>query len=133
PSSRRAAGSDRRALAVGLVLAVIAFAIYWLSNRLYDAVRADLCYLADAFLHGRTDIERELGPWDVIRVGSKVYVPFPPFPAVVLMPLVAIVGPLVADQSESGINALLAASVVGLGWWATGVIGVQRLRDRFGL
>src|SRR3954452_1992015 len=133
PTSRRVAGSDRRALLVGLVLTVIAGLVYWLCNRFYDAGRGDLFYLADAFLHGRTDIERQLGPWDVILVGSKVYVPFPPFPAVVLMPLVALVGPIVADQWESGINALLAAAIVGLGWWATGVIGVERLRDRFAL
>ncbi len=133
PTSRRAAGYDRRALVVGLTLTVIAGLIYWLCDRLYDAGRGDLFYLADAFLHGRTDIARQLGPWDVILVGSKVYVPFPPFPAVVLMPLVAAVGPIVADQWESGINALLAALVVGLGWWAAGVIGVQRLRDRFAL
>ena len=133
PTSRRAPGYDRRPLVVGLTLTVIAGLIYWLCDRLYDAGRGDLFYLADAFLHGRTDIARQLGPWDVILVGSKVYVPFPPFPAVVLMPLVAAVGPIVADQWESGINALLAALVVGLGWWAAGVIGVQRLRDRFAL
>ncbi len=33
------------------------------------------------------------------------------------MPLVALVGPITADQWESGVNALLAAAGVGLCWW----------------
>ena len=130
---RPAAGASRRAVLVGLTLALLAGLVYWLSNRQYDAGRGDLFYLADAFLHGRTDIARQLGPWDVILVGARVYVPFPPFPAVLLMPLVAVVGPITADEWESGINAFLAAVGIALGWWVTGRIGVERLRDRFGL
>lgn len=116
---------------LGLALAGLAFAVYWLSNRSFDAGRGDLFYLADAFLHGHTWIAQTLGPNDVIYVGNHVYVPFAPFPAVVLMPLVAITGPVTADQWESGINAGLAAAVVGLAWWASGRIGVKQLGDRF--
>jgi hypothetical protein len=46
------------------------------------------------------------------------------------MPLVAITGPVTADQLESGINAILAASGVGMCWWLLGRIGVSRLTDR---
>lgn len=114
----------------GLLVAGLAFLAYWLSNRQFDAYRGDLFYLADAFLHGRTDIAVQLGPWDVILLDGLVYVPFPPFPAIVLMPLVAITGPELADQWESGINAGLAAIDLALAWWVLGRIGVARALDR---
>jgi hypothetical protein len=117
------------AIAVG----VLSFLMYSLSNRNYDAGRGDLFYLADAFLHGRTDIARELGPWDVILVNGRVYVPFPPFPAIALMPLVALTGPIVADQWESGINALLAAACVALAWRLMPAMGVFRRQDKLRL
>ena len=42
-----------RATVVGLIVALAAMAIYWLSNRFFDAQHGDFFYLADAFLHGR--------------------------------------------------------------------------------
>ena len=71
--------------------------------------RGDFFYLADAFLHGRTWLTFQPGPYDVILVDGRFYVPFAPFPAVAFMPLVAFIGPVRADQIESGINAVLAA------------------------
>jgi hypothetical protein len=116
---------------VGVGVAVIAFVIYWLSNRLFDATRGDFFYLADAFLHGRVWLDVRLGFQDVIVRNGHVYVPFAPFPAVALMPIVAVFGPVVADQWETGINAALAASTVGLAWWFAGRAGVRSLVDRF--
>ena len=78
-------------------------------------------------------IENALGPNDVIYHDGHVYVPFAPLPAVLLMPLVAVIGPVTADQWESGINAGLAATVVLLAWWTAGRIGVERIRDRVAL
>ena len=118
---------------VGVLVALVAFFVYWLSNRFFDAGRGDLFYLADAFLHGHTWISVVLGPNDVIYLDGHVYVPFGPFPAIALSPLVALVGPVTADQLEPGINAGLAAAVVGLAWWVAGRIGVERLRDRLAL
>ena len=114
-------------------MAVVAFVVYWLSNRAFDAYRGDLFYLADSFLHGRTSIDIVLGPNDVIYFNGLAYVPFAPFPAIVLMPLVALTGPVVADQWESGINAALAAGVVLCAWWVAGRIGATRIRDRLAL
>ena len=123
-----------RGLLIGLGVFVAAFLVYWLSNRLYDATRGDLFYLADAFLHGRTWIEVVLGPFDVIYgPDNRVYVPFAPFPAIVLAPIVALVGPASADQLEPGINAALAAAVAGLAWWVAGRLGVRRTVDRLAL
>ena len=76
----------------GILLAIASFFVYWLSNRAFDAGRGDLFYLADAFLHGRTWLDSCPGPFDIIYFDDHVYVPFAPFPAIVLMPLVAAVG-----------------------------------------
>ena len=43
----------------------------------------------------------------------------------------AVFGPVIADQWETGINAALAASTVGLAWWFAGRAGVRSLVDRF--
>jgi hypothetical protein len=120
-------------LVIGVAIVAASAVIYWLANRQFDAGRGDFFYLAHAFLQGRAAIDVQLGPNDVIPVGGRFYVPFAPFPAVALMPLVALLGPVTADQVESGINAALAAAGVGMCWWLLGRIGVARLTDRFWL
>jgi hypothetical protein len=123
------ARSDR-ATWIGLALVAGSAVLYWLANRQFDAGRGDFFYLADAFLHGRTGLSIQLGPFDVIPGNGLFYVPFAPFPAIALMPLVALTGPVTADQLESGINAALGAASVGMAWWTLGRVGVRRLSDR---
>jgi hypothetical protein len=122
-----------RGVVVGLVVVAVSAFIYWYANRDFDAGRGDFFYLADAFLHGRTWLDFQPGPYDVIIVDGRFYVPFAPFPAVVFMPLVAILGAVTADQIESGINAVLAAAGVGLCWILLARIGVRSLADRLAL
>jgi hypothetical protein len=122
-----------RATWFGLALVAVSALVYWLGNRYYNAGRGDFFYLADAFLHGRTWLDIGFSGWDQIVDGNRNFVPFGPFPAIAFMPLVALVGPLTADIYESGINAILAASAVGLCWMLMGRLGVQRLRDRLWL
>jgi hypothetical protein len=135
PSAWR--GRFDRPAQIGVGLTIIAALIYWLCNREFDAKHGDFFYLADAFLHGRTSIDvarvppGTIGAQDVIPFGSRFYVPFGPFPAIAFMPIVAVLGPVTADEWETGINAVLAAFTVGLGWWLLGRIGVRRLVDRF--
>ncbi|MGH2476767.1 MAG: hypothetical protein ACRDIL_16020, partial [Candidatus Limnocylindrales bacterium] len=123
-------GRPDRATWIGLGIVAVAAVIYWLADRQFDAGRGDFFYLADAFLHGQTGLSVQLGPYDVIPGDDRFYVPFAPFPAIALMPLVALIGPVSADQIESGINAILAASGVGMCWWMLGRVGVARLSDR---
>ena len=122
-----------RAFQLGLGITVVSFVIFWFCARDFDAGRGDFFYLADAFLHGRTYLPFQPGPFDVIIVNGRYYVPFAPFPAIALMPLVAVLGAVTADQVESGINAALAAAGVGLAWWMLGRMGVKRLSSRFWL
>jgi hypothetical protein len=123
--------------AVGVGLVVVAFFVFWLSNMNFSAGRADFMYLADAFLHGRVWIPLGLSPNapvtgenDVIIRAGHIFVPFAPFPAIALMPLVALIGPVNADHWETGINAALAACVVGLAYWVPGRIGVRPVMGR---
>lgn len=123
----------RSSAGLGVALAIASFVVFFLSNYKYDAGRGDLFYLADSFLHGRTWIDQALGPQDIIRLDGRIYVPFPPFPAIALMPLVAVTGPELADRLEPVVNASLAAVVVGLAWWFTTAAGVDHVRHRFWL
>ena len=122
-----------RSTVIGLALVAVSAVLYWLANRDFDAGRGDLFYLADAFLHGRTWLEFQPGQNDVIIEGDRFYVPFAPVPAIAFMPLVFLIGADSADIWESGINAFLAASTVGMGWWLLGRIGVERTWDRIWL
>ena len=135
PVAPRAGFLDRfdAASGAGIAVAAAAFLIYWLSDKNFDATRGDFFYLADAFLHGRVWLDVRLGYQDVIVRDGHILVPFAPFPAIALMPVVAVFGPVIADQWETGINAALAASVVGLAWWFAGRAGVQNVRDRLWL
>ena len=122
-----------RGFAIGMVVVAVSAVIYWFADRGFDAGRGDFFYLADAFLHGRTWLTFQPGPYDVIVIAGRYYVPFAPFPAVVLMPVVALLGAIGADQVETGIDAVLAAAGVGLCWMLLGRIGVRRLVDRIAL
>jgi hypothetical protein len=115
---------------VGIALIVASAVVYWLADRSFDAGRGDFFYLADAFLHGRTWLDFQPGPYDVIIIDGRFYVPFAPFPAFVFVPIVALLGAVRTDQLESGINAILAAGGVGLCWMLLGRIGVRSLVDR---
>ena len=126
-------GRLHRGFAVGLVVVAVSAVLYWIAGRSFEAGRGDFFYLADAFLHGRTWLTFQPGPYDVIITDGRFYVPFAPFPAVVFMPVVAVLGAVGADQVESGINAILAAGGVGLCWMLLGRIGVRRLVDRIAL
>lgn len=127
------AGRRDTSTVLGLVIVVVSAVIYWLACRGFDAGRGDFFHLADAFLHGRTWLLSQPGPNDVIIVGNQYYVPFAPFPAIALMPVVALLGAVGADQVESGINAILAGCGVGLCWMLLGRVGVPRRIDRLWL
>jgi hypothetical protein len=127
----RAATSSRRpAIIVPALCLATAFFVYLACAAPFHSGRPDFFYLADAFLHGRTWLERALGPYDIVIVGQRVYVPFAPFPAFVLAPLVALVGVSQAVAWEPVVNAFLATVGLGLLWRLSGRLGVRSVGDR---
>lgn len=122
-------GRYAAAVLVGAIAAILYLASSWafsLGGHLFDAGRPDYFYLADAFLHGRTWLDRSLGTWDTVVIDGRAYVPFAPFPAIALLPLVAAVGPAVAAAWEPVVNAAIAASGVTLCWVLAARLDVAR-------
>jgi hypothetical protein len=127
------------ALAVGAGLVALALAAYWLPGM--DRYYNHFVWQALAFLNGQTTIDwpvdmggfplgndwmqdiyplREL-TGDPSTTGALL--PFPPLPAIVLMPFVAVWGALTDIRA---VSVLIGAIVVGLAWWALGRMAVSR-------
>ena len=135
----RTAARNPTSWLVGLGLVLLAGALYWVSNPEHYNVYNHFVWQADAFLHGRAwfpypvpdggDIPPNWWFQDVYPLtlpdgtpDGRVLLPFPPLPAIVLVPFVAIWG-LAADQEAVAIG--LGAIGVGLAWW---MLGGLRLR-----
>lgn len=114
---------------LALAVTVIAAVVYLLSappsQPLDYFVR-----LADAFLHGRIYLT-EAPSWlsELVPASVGWYVPYPPMPAIVLIPFVAIFGTSVPEQMVSSATGAIS---VGLMFLAIGRLGV-RGRTRIGL
>ncbi len=123
------------AVTVGIVLALVAFAIYRLTyaDRFYD----HFVWQAAAFLEGHAAIRypvatsaERIGNWyfqDVLPVGridgiDRGLIPFPPLPAVLLVPFVAAYG---LDADDQLLFTLLAAVDVAICWWMIGRLRVS--------
>lgn len=104
----RESWSDNRTIALGLLALVVAcLVIYYLVGP--NQYHTDGWFpLADSFLHGRLWVDGSR-PW-IERVpgpNGEYFLPFPPIPALVLVPQVALFGPDVADTG--GMSALVGA------------------------
>jgi hypothetical protein len=127
------------ALAVGAGLIALALAAYWLpgSDRFYN----HFVWQALAFLHGTAVIDYPVNAggfpfgndWmqDIYPLSeltgdpatTGALLPFPPLPAILLVPFVAIWG---IGTDIRAISVLLGALDVGLAWWALGQLAVSR-------
>jgi hypothetical protein len=136
-AGRRAASPmDRRlAIAVGVLLAVVALGVYLTTqvDRFYD----HFVWQAAAFLEGQAAIRYPVSGsatsfgnaffQDVLPVASsdgvpRGLIPFPPLPALVLVPFVAAWGLSADDQT---IYTILAAVDVAICWWMLGGLRIQ--------
>ena len=114
--------------ALGVGLALLALAVYWFTGP-QGAGGDQFVPLADAFLHGRLSIPVDR-PWlELVPVpgGSGAqYSPFPPAPALTLMPLVALLGlfPGVGELSGNVMAAIVGGVNVALAWYLLAGIGV---------
>jgi len=122
---------------IGLFFVTLAIGIYVFSNPSRSGWYNHFVWQADAFLHGRFGIAYPVvdGPYingyfqDIMPLpsapGTPSYglLPFPPLPAVLLMPFVALFG-LATDARLFGV--LLGAINVGLAWRLTTRLTEQR-------
>ncbi len=118
--------------AIGLGLALFAFAVYWFTGPI-NALDS-FVPLADAFLHGRLSIPVDRPWFELVPVpggGGAQYSPFPPVPALTLMPVIAFLGlvPGSAELSGNVMASVLGAANVALAWYLLAAIGVA-LRPR---
>ena len=128
---------------VGLGLVLAAFALYWVSNPEHYNFYNHFVWQADAYLHGRAwfpypvlaggDLPENWYLQDVYPLtlpdgtpDGRVLLPFPPLPAIVLLPFVALWG-LATDQEAIAIG--LGALGVGLAWWMLGGLRLRLTRS----
>ncbi len=119
-------------IAVGCALVAAALVVYTLTHptRLYNHFE----WQALAFLQGQTTIQYPVAAspgsfgnaffQDVLPVSTtRGVIPFPPLPAVVLVPFVALWGLAVNGQL---VFAILGALDVGVAWWVLGRLPIRR-------
>lgn len=102
-----------------LIFAVV-LAIYIAVTPRTNTAYRHFVYMARAFLERHVDL-RGLPEYyhDVIHVGGRVYAPFPPVPALLMVPVVAWQG---GDADQGRVGQILAAGAV-----AVFVLGLRRL------
>lgn len=102
--------------ALTLLCFALAFAAYWgFARALGKAHTSDAAYfnlLADAFLHGRLHVLNPPTTIDLTFFNGRWYVPFPPLPALLMLPWVAAAG--VGAVNTVVFNAAFAAANVAL-------------------
>lgn len=93
-----------------LLWGVLAGIVYWVCAVRYasgsSSMMAYFDRLAEAFLDGRTYLDRPAVRHDLTLWAGKWYVPFLPLPAVLMLPFIAVLG-------VSGFNTVVFAVVVG--------------------
>lgn len=92
PAGRRGPGPDRVELILFL-FTLFAYALSSGSMLLRQSLAPHFVYQADAFVHGQLHLTvrpPNLNDW--VYEGGRWFVSFPPFPAVLMMPLVAVFG-----------------------------------------
>jgi hypothetical protein len=96
-----------------LIIALVSFIIL-LASKGPPPGQNHFVYLADAFLHGRLGLSGEgTGLAEIVNFNNNFYVVYPPMPAVLLVPFVAVFG-IGVDQSLMSI--FLAAIGIALTW-----------------
>ena len=97
-----------------VLIFLISLLVYFLSNVKPQDWYKHYVYLASSLLQGRFDLP-DLPSFyhDKIMIDNKIYIPFPPAPAFILMPLVAIWG---TDFNQAFISMIIGAVNIILIW-----------------
>ena len=119
----------RMDLLVGAALTALAFAVYWVTGPT-GPFGDSFVPLADAFLHGRPSIAIDR-PWlELVPVGDgsgAQYSPFPPVPALTLIPAILAWGlfPAAGELPGNVMASVLGAANVALAYALLARIGVS--------
>jgi len=117
--------------AVVALLALLAYGgCAWLLGRTTPAASAYFDHLADAFLHGRLHLAPPPSEYDLTQHEGRWYVPFPPLPALLLTPWVAVMG--LARTNALYLSLLAGALNVALVWRLLGALLVAERRLSMG-
>jgi hypothetical protein len=96
-----------------LIVGVLAFFALAVVSQLTPTIEYHYMLQADAWLRGRIDVVH-VGPWlDTLPWRRGWYVIEPPFPGVLMVPLVLIFGP---NANQTLLSVILGAVAVGAGW-----------------
>ncbi len=123
---------SRNELAGFVATALIATGVYLFTSSRVAQSQDYFNRLAEALLHGRIWLD-QAPSWlsELIPAGpGRWFVPYPPIPALLALPFVALFGQDFPSQVYSSLYAGLA---VGLLYVVLGRLGLRRLRDRAGL
>ena len=137
--SRPAAPGTRSTLLVGGGLVLVMLALYLLTRPAWQVLYTHFLWQAQAWLEGQSAIRWPVYPTatspgsahfhDVVAIlgpdgapTGRALIPFPPFPALVLLPLVALFG-LATDQGF--VSVVLGALDVGVAFWLLGRLPVR--------
>jgi len=116
---------------IPLRLCVVFLAVYGLTAGVSlgrHSLAPHFVYLAESFLHGRLDlIHVPDPPYDLTPFEGRWYVSFPPLPALLMLPLVAVRGLAVSDIAFS---VVLGALNVSLFYTAVARLGIGDVRFR---
>jgi hypothetical protein len=119
-----------RFLLVVFLALVTVIMLYDTYRRIQESTGADNvhAYQAQAFLQGKLDIEKRMH--DTALLDGKIYSHFPPFPAVVLLPFVAVFGvegtnPFLVKLALTVLNVMVLRAILlrigveaNVAWWA---------------
>src|SRR5579884_1273142 len=83
-------------------------------------------YQAESFLHGRWDVDLPRSLTDIVVLHGKDYTIYPPFPAVLLMPFVAVFGTATSDILFTAVISALNLGVLYLLLEQARVLGLTR-------
>jgi hypothetical protein len=136
----RPAGAGREELLIGAAIVLLLFLVYGLSHPTRGSPYDHFVRQAEAFLHGTAEITLpnpddpgapENGYFqDAMPVvgadglpTGRALLPFPPLPAIVLLPFVAAFG---LATNAQWIAVVLGAAAVGIAFWMLGRLPIER-------
>lgn len=111
--------SRRNALVVAALFAAALLTLWIFEKALYIGIHSVspvnyFVYQAESFLHGRWDLNLSPTFTDIVTIHGKYYIVYPPMPAIVLMPFVAIFGLQTSDVLFTAICSALNLSILYL-------------------